>query len=91
MPIPLVATEVLSREFLEVRAKILELAATLDRLDRADGAVDDDPRIARIQKGLAMLQSSAPNRAENVQMIFSLPYDDGWQKILSPAKRTTDN
>jgi hypothetical protein len=35
MPIPLDATEVLNREFLEIRAKLLEIAAALDRLDRA--------------------------------------------------------
>jgi hypothetical protein len=38
-PIPLDAPEVLNREFLEVRAKILEIAAVLDRIDRAEGAV----------------------------------------------------
>ena len=30
MPIPLDAPEVLNREFLEVRAKILEIAAVID-------------------------------------------------------------
>jgi hypothetical protein len=29
------ATEVIDRDFLETRCKILELAATLDRIDRA--------------------------------------------------------
>ena len=32
MPIPLDAPEVLNREFLEVRARLLHLAAALDRL-----------------------------------------------------------
>ena len=88
MPIPLEATEVLDREFLEVRARILELAAALDRLDRASGSVAGDPRLTRIHQGIAALQESEPTRAEQVQMIFSLPYEEGWQKTLAPARRT---
>ncbi len=34
---PLTAAATLEREFLTIRAKILEIAASLDRLDRADG------------------------------------------------------
>src|SRR5438105_3688541 len=34
----LTAPEVLNREFLEIRSKILELAAALDRIARADGS-----------------------------------------------------
>ena len=36
--------DVLDQEYLVARAKILELAAILDRLDRADGAAAEDPR-----------------------------------------------
>ena len=32
------AMDVLDRDFLETRCKILEIAATLDRIDRAPGA-----------------------------------------------------
>ena len=39
MSLPLSAPEVLSREFLEIRAKILEIAAAFDRLERAAGDV----------------------------------------------------
>jgi hypothetical protein len=74
-------TDVLNREFLEVRAKILELAAALDRLQRAEGSLEGDPRVARIQNALDTLRASATNgRAEDVQLIFSLPYDDDWRK-----------
>ena len=83
MPIPLDATEVLNREFLTIRAKILELAATFDRLDRADGTIASDPRMKQIAQGLAALAEDAPNRAERVQMIFSLPYDQNWQENFS--------
>ncbi|HVX61154.1 MAG TPA: hypothetical protein VHC19_11145 [Pirellulales bacterium] len=80
MPIPLDAAEVLNREFLEVRAKILEIAAALDRLDRADGSVSGDQRMERIRQGLAALARPGSDRAEQVQLIFSLPYEEGWRK-----------
>ena len=80
------AAETLNREFLEVRAKILEIAAVLDRLDRAEGTVAGDPRLARIEQGLAKLQSEQPDRAEQIQLIFSLPYDKDWHTNLSVGK-----
>ena len=82
------AVETLNREFLEVRAKILEIAAALDRLDRAEGTVADDPRLGRIEQGLARLQSEQPDRAEQIQLIFSLPYDKDWRTNLSVGKTT---
>jgi hypothetical protein len=80
MPIPLDAPEVLNREFLQIRAKILEIAASLDRLDRAQGTVAGDHRRSQIERSLAALQDTGPDRAERVQMIFSLPFDDDWQE-----------
>lgn len=87
MPIPLSAAEVLNREFLEVRCKILEVAAALDRLDRAGGSVSDDPRLARIHEALGLLNAPAPNRAEQVQLVFSRSYDDNWQSEYKLAPR----
>jgi len=71
--------EVLNRDFLETRAKILELAASLDRLDRAQAAEGTDPRKTQLRKGLEALLSEEPGRAENVQRIFSLEYDPEWR------------
>jgi hypothetical protein len=90
MPIPLDAPEVLNREFLEVRAKILEIAAALDRIDRADGAVCDDPRLARIYRGLDILRSNQPERAEQIQLAFSLPYEAEWRTQFALDKRTAN-
>lgn len=75
----LTAPEVLNREFLETRSKILELAAALDRLTRAEGSVADDPRLARLHEAIDAVQELASDRAERVQMIFSRPYDAHWQ------------
>ena len=83
MMVPLPATEVLTREFLEIRAKILEIGAALDRIDRADGAVGNDPRMSRIRQGLAALAHPSPDRAEQIQLLFSITYDEDWQTTLS--------
>jgi len=87
MPPLLSAPEVLNREFLEIRCKILELAAAFDRLQRADGAVDEDPRLARLREAISILVESSSDRAEQVQMIFSRPYEDDWQAKFKIAPR----
>ena len=87
MPPLLSAPEVLNREFLEIRCKILELAAAFDRLQRADGAVDEDPRLARLREAISSLVESSSDRAEQVQMIFSRPYEDDWQAKFKIAPR----
>ncbi len=87
MPSPLAAPEVLNREFLEVRSKILEIAAALDRLDRAEGSVGPAERLAKLRQALAVLAPRRGDRAEQVQMIFSLAYEDGWREKFSLAPR----
>jgi hypothetical protein len=87
MPLPLTAPEVLSREFLEIRCKILELAAAFDRLERAEGSVADDPRLARLREALTVVLDDSDDRAEQVQMVFSRPYDDAWQNALKVVPR----
>jgi len=87
MPLPLTAPEVLSREFLEIRCKILDLAAALDRLARAEGSVADDPRLARLREALTVVLDESDDRAEQVQMVFSRPYDDVWQNAFRVVPR----
>lgn len=88
MSVPTPAPELLDREFLEIRAKLLQLAASFDRLDRADGAVGDDPRMDRIREALDLLGSGDPDRAEQIQLIFSRQYDDDWQsKFEMPSPK----
>jgi hypothetical protein len=77
---PLTAAEVLEREFLNIRARILEVGALLDRLDRAGDGIPHDPRRERIDRALAVLSQSDPRRAEQIQMIFSLSYEENWQE-----------
>ncbi|MGB6041702.1 MAG: hypothetical protein WBF93_00980 [Pirellulales bacterium] len=79
MSIPLSAEEVFDRDFLEVRAKLVEVAAAFDRLNRASGDVAGDPRMDKIRQALQMLLESHSGLAEEIQLIFSRPYEDNWQ------------
>lgn len=82
MPIPLDAPEVLNREFLEIRAMLLSVAAKLDRVDRATANAPlgpSEPRLAQIQQGLDILKSAQADRAERIQLLFSLPYLEHWK------------
>jgi hypothetical protein len=81
------APEVLNREFLEIRCKILDLAAALDRLSRAEGSVEGDPRTSRLCEALQVVLDEPEGRAEQVQMIFSRPYDDEWQEAFKVKPR----
>jgi hypothetical protein len=87
MPPLLSAPEVLNREFLEIRCKILDLAAAFDRVQRADGSVEDDPRLARLREALSIVLEQSDDRAEQVQMIFSRAYEDNWQEAMKIAPR----
>lgn len=82
------AREVLDREFLETRGKILEIAAVLDRIDRAPAHHPEhpDPRLGQIRQALEALCIPGPCRAETIQMIFSLEYDRRWRERLLPGR-----
>lgn len=81
------AQAVLNRDFLEVRGRILELAADLDRLDRAPEAPGHPPdrRLAQVRSAIEALLEPGPGRAETVQRIFSLDYDPDWPRPTSGA------
>lgn len=74
------AREVLDRCYLEARARLLDVAATLDRIERAPGAdeVRTDPRLKLISDALRLLADGQPDRAERILMLFSLPHDPNW-------------
>jgi len=67
------AREVLDDYFLETRARLLEIAANLDRLDRAAGAAElaGDPRLGFIREALGILQSRESDRAARIQILYS--------------------
>lgn len=78
-PTPMTADAVLDREFLEMRAKILELAASFDRLDRGEGGINDDRRMELIREALKLLEDPNAGRAERIQLLFSREYSGSWR------------
>ena len=79
---PHTAEQVLQQEFLLARAKILELAATLDRIDRADGDVDAHPQMQLLRRGFEVLTGNQKERAEQIQHLFSRQYASDWRQTL---------
>jgi hypothetical protein len=76
MPATETALQLLDREFLKIRSESVDLAASLDRIQRADGSLPGDPRIDKIKKAAQIIAGQSPNRAEQILMLFSLPYDE---------------
>ncbi len=67
-------TQVIDRYFLEHRAKLLDIAAFLDRVDRAqDDDADEDHRITAMRQAIQALLEPGPDRTKRVQQIFSDP------------------
>ncbi len=81
MPGKPTAGDNLDREFLEIRHRLIDIAAALDRIDRADGAdgLRSDPRLALLRHAILVLTDGQGNRAERVQMVFSDTYDAAWR------------
>ncbi len=63
--------QLLDLYYLDARARLIDLAAFLDRLDRAEGNADF--RSAAFRQALAQLQSKEPRRAEGVLRALSDP------------------
>jgi len=79
----LTAGEVLARSFLDVRFRLLDVAASLDRIDRAaeSASVLKDPRMMMLREAMAILVDGKQDRACRLQMTFSLPYNERWQEV----------
>jgi hypothetical protein len=73
------STDVFDQEFLPIRAKLLEVAASLDRLDRATGSITSDSRMKQVQSAIQVLSRPNDDRAEQIQLIFSRPFEDDWR------------
>ena len=63
--------ELLDLYFMDARAKLIDLAAFLDRLDRASG--DADFRLAAWKKAVDQLSRTDARRAEHVLLSLSDP------------------
>ena len=72
---PMSRDDVVERYFMEHRAKLLDLAAFLDRLDRAEAPAeaDDDFRVQAMQRAIALLVDEQGGRARRILELFSDP------------------
>ena len=72
--------------FLDIRHRLIDIGAMLDRIDRAGDAGEaaaersNDSRVDPIRAALAVLTDGGGGRAERIQMIFSDPYDPDWRR-----------
>lgn len=78
------ADAVLEESFLQVRAKLLEIGATLDRLDRCGGAGElsgaNSQKRALLDQAVEIVRSEQPDRAERLQQLFSREYQQDWRQ-----------
>ena len=63
--------ELLDLYFMDARSKLIDIAAFLDRLDRAEGEADF--RLAAFREALKELAGNEPIRAKNVLLSLSDP------------------
>ncbi len=82
-------SEVLGRDFLETRGRILDLAAAMDRLDRAAAHPGESPdrRLAQLRQAIEALLEPGPGRAETIQRLFSDDYDPHWLDVTKLGAR----
>lgn len=84
------ASQIFDEQFLTLRSKLLEIAAALDRLDRAAAQEAGSPEVADprrelIEQAIAALGRGAVgagDRAETLQQLFSRSYDPQWRQTL---------
>lgn len=74
--------QVFDDEFLGLRAKVLELAAALDRVDRAAGPPVEDEKMRKLRAAMETLLRPDAHRAEQIQLLFSRPYRDDWRQSM---------
>jgi hypothetical protein len=63
--------QVLDAYFIDARHKLIEIAAFLDRVERADGG--NDFRLTAFEAALSELRQDGADRAQRVLMAFSDP------------------
>jgi len=79
---------VFDESFLSVRAKLLEISATLDRVDRAVERGDplDENAVEqreRVDHAIRLLLSERSDRTENIQRLFSRRYRPNWRTDMA--------
>ena len=81
------AQQIVADDFMIARARIVELAATLDRIERASGSVEDSKNMQLLIQGMQILCDDEVEKAKRIQLLMSRHYDPNWQVQMSIAKR----
>lgn len=74
------ASDVLDQEYLQVRAKILEIGAFFDRLGEAESADLDEQKLDLLKRASHLLTDDQSKKAERIQLLFSREYDQAWRE-----------
>jgi hypothetical protein len=90
------AEKVLEADFPIARARVLELAAILDRIEMGTKAVTDSPAqnvsdhpaMRRLRAILEMLNDEKPDKTRRIQEYLSRPYDPTWIETFEPTPRS---
>ena len=83
------AEQIVSDEFMIARAKILELAATLDRIERATGDVDGSRPMQLLVQGMNILCDDEVEKVKRVQLLMSRQYEPQWQSDMAMEKKVS--
>lgn len=81
------ASKIIAEEFLIARSKILELAATLDRIERGSGDIESSAQMNLLMQGIHILTDEEVDKAKRVQLLMSRQYDPEWTTKLQVSKR----
>jgi len=78
------ASSLLAKEFLDMRCRLIDLAASLDRIGRAPGGevLQNDTRINQLLHAARLLADGKPDRAQRMQMLFSDSFNSTWRNEL---------
>ena len=68
---PLDGRKAVDLYFMEHRAKLLDIAAFLDRLERTSGSAADDVRIRALQQAIPLLVDGQGQRTQRILELFS--------------------
>ena len=88
IPSPKAGRALVDEYFIENRTRVLEVAAFLDRLDRAgDGAGTRDFRVRLLREALGVLAGDDAGRVERVQLLFSDPTTEPLARLDQKSAR----
>ena len=94
---PAARSKIVDLYFMEHRAKLLDIAAFLDRYDRAEAdTADDDFRIEAIRKAIEILSDNNSDRAKRILELLSDHSSEpvataGMQGAFGANPNATDN